>query len=67
MISHCPHCGREVDFLELVYANARAREAERETRQEEFDRTPPAALEGPTASRRNQVAPHPHRRASDRS
>lgn len=34
----CPHCGQPIDVLQLVYANASAREQERVKTQADFDK-----------------------------
>lgn len=38
MIIKCPHCGQPIDVLQLVYANASAKEQERALAQAKFDR-----------------------------
>lgn len=38
MIAPCPHCGKPVDLLQLVYASGGIREQERIKAQAEFDR-----------------------------
>ena len=34
----CPHCGQSIDMMQLVYANAIAKEAERAEAQAQFDK-----------------------------
>jgi hypothetical protein len=37
MIIKCPHCNNSLDVLELVYANAQAKEREHTEKQRKFD------------------------------